>query len=133
MDFAISIKEFADEYLRGLMNVRISGVSRGDVHLKLPVVTYLIRVLCEIAAEDTMIDVEVSIGERLSIKADYDGLGEVGDVAYMVSVARLAGFEVTRENNTFTFTSEVKISSIMKVYATSMLDFKNMLITTYKM
>ena len=90
LDFAISIKEFADEYLRGLMSARIEGTPRGDVHLKLPVVTYLIRILCEIAAENTMVDVRISMGERLILRADYEKLGDVEDVAYMVRVARLA-------------------------------------------
>ena len=133
LDFAISIKEFADEYLRGLMSARIEGTSRGDVHLKLPVVTYLIRILCEIAAENTMVDVRISMGERLILRADYEKLGDVEDVAYMVRVARLAGFEVTRDKNSFAFAADIKITSVMHVYATSMLDFKNMLITTYKM
>ncbi|MBR2431708.1 MAG: hypothetical protein IKB23_02215 [Clostridia bacterium] len=133
LDFATSIKEFADEYLRGIMTLTVEGAPKGSVSLKLPVVTYLVRLLCENAKDGTMVDVKISLGEQLVLDASYEALGDVGDVAYMVRVAKLAGFDVARSGDVFTFSANIKIDSIMRIYATSMLEFKEMLITTYKM
>ena len=133
LDLAISIKEFAEEYLRGIMTVSIEGTSRGNANLKLPVATYLVRLLCETAADDAMVDVNILLGDEIVMKAHFEELKDVEDVAYMVRVAKLAGFEVTRDGKSFSFSCAVKSDSIMKVYAASMIDFKNMLVTTYKM
>lgn len=133
LDLAISIKEFAEEYLRGIMTVSIEGTSRGNANLKLPVATYLVRLLCETAADDAMVDVNILLGDEIVMKAHFEELKDVEDVAYMVRVAKLAGFEVTRDGKSFSFNCAVKSDSIMKVYAASMLDFKNMLVTTCKM
>lgn len=133
LDFALSIKEFAEEYLRGIVTVEIHGAPKGKVTLKLPVVSYLIRLFCENAKDDEMVEVTVSLDDELTMEVRFESIDKSEDAAHLISVAKLAGFKVKREDNTFFFTAEVKISRIMHIYAASSTEFKDMLITTHKM
>ena len=133
IDLADSIKRFADDYLCGIMTLSVSGVSRGHVNLKLPVVTYLIRLLCECGDSDEMIEADITLGDDFTLSVSYVSKCPADDVAHIVKVARLAGFTVSRVDNTLIFKSDVKASSIMQIYATSNEDFYNLLVTTNKM
>ena len=128
-----SIKRFTDEYLGGIINLRVSGEAQGSINLNLPVTTYLIRLLCECGDSDEMIDANIRLGEDFTLTVKYHSQCPTDDAAYIVNVARLAGFGVTRDANTLIFRAEIKTSSIMQIYATSNEDFYNMLIITYKM
>ena len=68
--FADTLKRFADEYLKGLINLRISGYSGGYTELKIPVVSYFIRLLCE-EAEDEPVECEILLRDNLTIKTTY--------------------------------------------------------------
>ena len=133
LDFTLSIKEFAEDYLRGIMTVKIEGEPKGKVALKLPVVSYLIRLLCENVEDDEMLEINISIGDTLVMQADYETLGSTEDVVHLVKVAKYAGFEVERSKNTFKFIGKIKLSPIMQIYAVSSSYFKDMLVTTYNM
>lgn len=133
LELAESIKRFANEYLSGIISLDVNGESRGSVNLKLPVTTYLIRLICECGDNDEMIDSSISLGENFTLTVKYSSHCPSDDVAYIVKIAKLAGFRVDRDGNTFLFTSKIKVSPIMQIYATSSEDFYNMLVTTYNM
>lgn len=133
LDFALSIKRFADDYLRGIMQVVISGTPRGTVSIKLPVASYLIRLLAECADNDDLVELDITLGDKLTIRADYNSACKSEDVATVVKVAKLAGFEVARDGNSLFFSAKAVTSSVLQVYANSGEDFLNLLITTHKM
>ena len=133
LDFAESIKKFTDEYLAGIMQTTISGVSRGYVKLNLPVTSYLIRLLCENSGEDEEISLQIKLDEELTVTARYERLASAPEVAELIKVARLAGFEVSRSEESLTFKACVYITSIMQIYATSGDEFLKMLILTHDM
>ena len=133
LDFSMSLVRFADEYLGGIMNISVSGVSRGTVKLNLPVTSYLIRLLAECGDSDELIEPHISLDDTLSISVTYTCACPTEDVATIVKVARLAGFEVKRDGNSLYFTAKVTTTHLMQLYATSADDFLDMLITTYKM
>ena len=133
LDFAKSLKRFADEYLGGIMELDVVGSSVGTVSLKLPVVSYLVRLLCECGDSDEVIRATLTISDDITLKVDYEGPCPTDDVALIVKVARLAGFLVGRSGNTLTFKAKISSSSIMHVYAISQEDFYSVLVLTHKM
>ena len=132
-DFSRSLKKFADEYLNGIMEFTTEGSSTGSVSLKLPVASYLIRLLCECGDSDEIIRATLSIADEVQLKVDYENHCPTDDVAYLIKVAKLAGFNVERNGNSLLFKAEVKVSSIFHVYAISYEDFYHLLVLTHKM
>ena len=133
LSFALSIKEFADEYLGGLVTVEIIGDRRGSVNLKLPVVSYLIRLIAMITDDDELIEIKITLNDEIMIESRFHSLCDVEGVTHIVQVARLAGFNVDREGDTMYFTAKIQASQIMQIYATSNDEFKNLLVTTHFM
>lgn len=133
LEFADSLKRFADEYLGGIMSIGIDGVARGSVSLKLPVASYLIRLLCECGDSDEFIEARISLKDELTLSVSYKNQCPPEDVAEIVKVARLAGFEVKRDGNSLFFSADISITSIMQIYAVSAEEFFEMLVITHKM
>ena len=133
LSFALSIKEFVNEYLDGLVNVQITGDRRGNVNLNLPVTSYLIRLIAMITDDDEPIDIKITIDDNLTVESRFHALTDVVGVAHIVQIARLAGFSVDRDNNTLFFTAKIQATHIIQIYATSNEEFKNLLITTHLM
>lgn len=132
LDFAISLRRFAADHLEGLVNVSITGQSEGALSLKLPVVSYLIRLIAECPLDGT-VDINISLGEKVRLDAHFDCMPDLGDTVHIINVAKLAGFEISRDGDTLTFTTEAKIRHVLKVYAVSGSDFMDLLVLTYKM
>lgn len=131
--FSLSIKEFVDEYLKGLVTVEIIGDRHGTVNLNLPVASYLIRLIAMITDDDEVIKLKITLGDDITIESRFHALTDMLGVAHIVQVARLAGFNVDREGDTLFFTAKIQTTHIMQIYATSSEDFKNLLVTTYIM
>ncbi len=133
LDFALSIKSFTDEYLRGIMSTTVTGNSVGDIYLKLPVVSYLLRLMCEGAGDDEPISLHINLDEDITLEARFVKLPDNEGSAEIISFAKYAGFKVARDNHTLILRAKVHTASIMKIYATSPDHFRDMLITTYNM
>lgn len=133
LDFAISLKRFADEYLKGILEFDIDGTSAGTVSLKLPVASYLIRLLCECGDRDELIRATLSLSDEMTLSVSYDFACPTDDVAQIVKVAKLAGFSVERTVSTLIFKAPIKSESVMYIYAVSGSDFRDMLVYAYKM
>ena len=133
IDFAKSLKRFADEYLGGIIELDVEGFSTGSVNLKLSVASYLIRLICECGDSDDLIRATLSLGDDLVLKVDYDTPRPTDDVAYIVRVAKLVGFSVERSGSSLIFKAKIKMNSIMQIYATSADDFFTSLVITHKM
>ena len=132
LDFALSIKRFAEEYLDGIVTVNVEGQSEGTLSLKLPVVSYLVRLMSE-GTDDGTLMVKISLGEKIILNATFDPMPSTKDTVHIISVAKLAGFDVTRDGDTLLFSADIKASHIMKIYAISSNDFADLLKLTYKM
>lgn len=133
IDFANSIKSFTDEYLGGIMELGVDGYSTGTVNLNLPVSSYLIRLICECGDFDEVVVARLLLDDDLTLTVRYERVPPTEDVAHIVRVAKLAGFTVSRSENTLIFKAKIKITSIMQIYATSSEEFREILIRTYKM
>ena len=133
LDFALSIKEFADEYLGGLVTVEISGDRPGSVNLNLPAVSYLIRLITMITDDDEVINLKLTLTEGLTLEAQFHELTDIPGVAHIVDVGRLAGFSVDRDGSTLYFTAKIQSSHIMQIYAISNENFKKLLLETHNM
>ena len=131
--FALSIKEFAEEYLGGLVTVEISGDRPGTVNLNMPAVSYLIRLITMITDDDELINLKINLDDNMTLEARFHELTDVPGVVHIVDVGRLAGFSVERSGNTLYFIAKIRSSNIMQIYATSNEDFKNLLIETHNM
>lgn len=129
---AITLREFAQEHLKGVLTVEVSGYSRGEVSLKLPVFSYLIRLLCE-EVEDEPVKCSVSLGEELVIETSYPKINDMYKTSHLIKVAKLAGFKVDRVGDVLIFKAKADISAIMQVYATSYDELMRLLVTTYNM
>lgn len=132
LDFALSIKRFAEEYLDGIVTVNVEGQSEGTLSLKLPVVSYLVRLMSE-GTDDGTLMVKISLGEKIILNATFDPMPSTNDTVHIISVAKLAGFDVTRDGDTLLFSADIKAIHIMKIYAISSNDFADLLKLTYKM
>ena len=132
LDFALSIKRFAEEYLDGIVTVNVEGQSEGTLSLKLPVVSYLVRLMSE-GTDDGTLMVKISLGEKIILNATFDPMPSTNDTVHIISVAKLAGFDVTRDGDTLFFSADIKASHIMKIYAISSNVFADLLKLTYKM
>ena len=131
--FSATLGEFVGEYLCGIATLETSGDANGKVRLKLPVVSYLIRLLAEGIDEGETISFSITIDENLTLMASYPRLPCVDDTALIVKVARLAGFDVKRKGESLYFTAKMQTSAIMHVYASSSEEFMYYLVTTRKM
>ena len=133
LDFAIILKRFADEYLKGIFELNINGTAAGTVSLKLPVASYLIRLLCECGDRDELIRASLSLSDEMTLSVSYVFACPTDDVAKIVKVAKLAGFSVERTVSTLIFKAPIKSESVMYIYAVSGSDFQDMLVYAYKM
>ena len=133
LDFAISLKKFADEYLKGILELDVIGTSSGTVNLKLPVASYLVRLLCECGDRDELIKASLELSDELTLLVNYSFSCPTDDVAHIVQVARLAGFRVERDGSTLIFKAPIKAEAIMRIYAVSSSEFHDMLVYAYKM
>ncbi len=132
LDFALSVRRFAEEYLDGIVYVRVTGQGEGTLSLKLPVVSYLIRLIAECPPEGT-VAIDIALGEKYRLDVSFDCMPSLDDTVHIINVAKLAGFEVARDGDTLSFTAEAKISHALKIYAVSGNDFADLLVLTYKM
>lgn len=132
-EFANSITKFAKEYLSGIVEARVIGSSIGNVRLMLPVVSYLIRLLSECGGEDELIEIDIELSDALVMSVHSESLRTAQTAAEIIKVARLAGFTAQRSENALVFKTQIVPSSIMQIYATSIEEFYNLLVTTYKM
>ena len=131
--FALSIKEFAEEYLGGLVTVEIAGDRPGSVNLNMPAVSYLIRLITMITDDDEVINLKITLGDNLTLEAHFHELVDIPGVSHIVEVGRLAGFKVDRDGNTLYFIAKIHSTHIMQIYATSNENFKKLLIETHNM
>lgn len=133
LDLVKSITAFTEEYLGGIMELEVKGRSAGTVHLNLPVTSYLLRLLCECGDFDEVVEATLSVDDDLILTVSYDRAPPTEDVAYIVRVARLAGFTVDRRDSTLVFKAKIRLTSIMQIYATPSEEFLEILIRTFKM
>lgn len=133
LDFAISLKKFTDEYLRGILKLDVTGTSPGTVSLKLPVASYLVRLLCECGDSDELIEASLELSDEMTLSVNYSFSCPSDDVAHIVQVARLAGFRVERDGGVLIFKAPITSEAVMRIYAVSSSDFQNMLVYAYKM
>ena len=133
LDFATTVQRFAKDYLRGIMTVEICGTPSGRVNVNIHVTSYLIRLLCDGIDDDEMVEVIFHFDDEMRIEARFKQLPDCDATGYMVNVAKLAGFRVSRDNETLFFHAKTDISSTMKIYANSQNLFLDLLITTYNM
>lgn len=129
---ASTLKGFSNEYLAGLLTVQVTGEAMGYVNLKLPVVSYLVRLLCE-EAEDEPVECTVTLGEKLVIRSTYPMIHNHELTAQVVGIARYAGFKVERDGDILIFSTPIHTSAIMQIYAISSDTFMQWLVTTYNM
>jgi hypothetical protein len=133
LEFSRSLKRFADDYLGGIMELDVSGTSVGTVCLKLPVVSYLVRLLCECGDNDEFIRASLVIADDVTLRIDYESSPPIDDAVLIIRVAKLAGFRVERYGNTLIFKADISMTSIMHVYAVTVEDFYSTLVLTHKM
>ena len=133
IDFARSVEAFADEYLGGIMELSVNGTSQGAVNLNLPVTSYLLRLICECGDFDEVIEATLSLDDDLILTVGYEKVPPTEDVAYIIRVAKLAGFTVDRRESTLIFKAKIRITSIMQIYAVSGEQFREILVRTFKM
>ena len=132
-DFQDTVSRFAKEYLAGVMTLKISGSSNGTVKLKLPVVSYLVRLLCE-EAEDEPVKCEITLEtDKLTLRTTYPAIWDNKKTAYLISIGKLAGFDVKRDSDILFFSTSITVSSIVQIYALSRDEFMDALVTTYNM
>ncbi len=130
---AITLREFANGYLGGLISLSVEGRATGTVSLNLPVLSYFVRLLCE-DAEDEPVECSVTLGDDIIIKVpNYPMITSIYSTAHLLDVAKLVGFKVQRVGNTLIFKAAVRTSTVMKVYANTMDELMYWLITTYNM
>ena len=91
------------------------------------------RALCDGAEEDDLIEAIITLSDELTLETRFKSLPDYDGTAYIISVAKLAGFTVSREGHTLFFSAKSQNTSFMKIYATSKEIFADLLITTYKM
>lgn len=131
-DFTSTLQHFANEHLRGLMTLEVTGSSQGYVLIKPEVVAYLIHMICEEATYET-VKFSLSIDDNLVIRTTYPKIHDHAKTANVVKMARYAGFKVERECDILIFKAEIRISSTVHVYAVSTDEFMDFLISMQDM
>ena len=132
LEFANTLKRFIDQNLSGAMTVTVLGHSDECVNLKLSVVTYMIRLFCEMAGENEVIELYISLGDKLTMSLSFKSLDDHESVSHLIKTARLAGFDVLRDGGTLIFEASVS-KATLQVYAASSDEFMDMLVLTHKM
>ncbi len=123
-DFATTIRDFANEYLDGALDVEIRGESHGNVKASTSLVAYVIRMMLEIVEEDEFLHLTIDLGDNLTMTVSFDKMPELSNLAKLVNTFRMAGFRAVRDGNTFSFSLKITDSAILRVYALSPDEFR---------
>ena len=122
-DFALGIEKFANDYLRGAMEVEICGKADGVANVSEAYTAYLVRSFLAYASIDEMLNLKITLGENLTISVSFRTLPNAEKLAQMTEIARMAGYRVSRDGSTLTFTAEIYSSKALQIYAISITDF----------
>lgn len=133
IEFIKTLESFAKDSLSGILEVNADGYSHGNVHLKLPVVSYLMRLLYDAAEDDEIVVLNVHLGEKLVIESSFNDLSDHEHTALIVKIASYAGFDVSRNKNTLIFTAEILHAGALPIYAMHCDEFTNMLKEAFEM
>ena len=132
LEFAGTLRKFADGYLRGVMTVDVIGTANGYVNIKLPVLSYLIRLIAEVV-DDEPAHCTVRLSDRVEIETHYPKIADDSMTAYLIDVAKLTGFKVKRASDILYFSTDIITSPLMKIYATSQEKIMEYLVIVWEM
>lgn len=121
-----TVKMFSDDYLRGVMKVDVIGESAGEVNLKLPVLCYLLRLLCEVAENDP-IECKMIIKNDLIIRTTYPKIHDDDMASHVINIARLAGFSVKRDGDILVLKTKIRPRIVLPIFASRFDEFMDML------
>lgn len=129
-DFATALKAFADEYLRGAMEVDIVGKGSGYTSVSLNHTAYLFKLMLENAEENEVLNVKADLSESMSLFVTFRVLPSVEALAKIINAAKIAGFTANRDNNQLIFSAAIDDGVLIKIYALSKDEIKNYLFET---
>lgn len=124
-EFSSALEKFADEYLRGAVEITVSGRSQGYASVSAEMTAYMLRTAMENTKDDEVLRIEISLGDNLTLKISYEYDPDSETVASVIGIARIAGFVAQRCENTITLTSCITDSSTIKIYAISKNEIAN--------
>ena len=116
-DFAKSIADFSNLYLKDALEVEIHGESTGTVKASTSLTAYIIRMMLEIVSEDDYLHLRIDLGDEFTMSVEFETLPKLDDLARLVNTCRMAGFHATRDDKAFSFSLKISSTNILKIYA----------------
>ena len=131
-DMASTLSNFGSDYLNGLISVTTVGYANGKISIKLPVFSYLVRLLCEDATDET-VKCTILLDDFLTIRTTYPSIHDHAKTALLIKIAKFAGFTVDRDGDILIFKTKIQTTDTMRIYANSSNEIMYMLVTLYEM
>ena len=118
VNFADSVKKFADEYLRGALEVERVGTSSAIINLSLRDAAYMLRLMVEYGGEESVLKTTVTIKENFVIDTEFpSGLPSIEELTLIAKAARSAGFFFEIRGNRVIVRAPLSMGSVSTVYA----------------
>ena len=118
-EFASALRRLADDYLQGSVELDIKGTSRGIVTISVSTAAELIRLMLEGIAPDDVLQINIELASELKIELAPRSLPKAEILAKIITLAKSAGFTVSRTKTTVTLTSDIAQTQLLKIYAIS--------------
>ena len=130
-DFVGTIENFAKEYLTGAMEIETEGSSDGAISISVAYTAYLLRSFLSSVRSDEMIYLKIAFDGALSLSVSFSSLPSAEELSEIITLARVAGWDVKRDGETLHFYAEVYDDRALQIYAVSiddlMSEFKNII------
>ena len=130
VDFATALKRFADEYLRGAMEVDVVGKGSGYTSVSLNHTAYLFRLMLENTEQNEVLNVKAELSESMSLFVTFRTPPSDEALAGIINTAKIAGFTVSSDNNELIFSAAIDSAAIIKIYALSKDEISDCLLKT---
>lgn len=124
-DFALKLQEYSGEFLRGAVEIEITGNDNGKINVCTAYAAYALRGLISVAREDELLKVNINLDEFFTMSVTFMESPESEPLVKTYELAKMAGFKVRRTENTVFFYMPIKISAVFSLYAVSRPGLKN--------
>lgn len=118
-DFAKAMKRIVDEFFIGAVRISVTGESSGYTDISVSIIAELIQRMLRGLEPHDPLTINIELGEELRITLGARKLPEVKALAKVISLARSAGFTVTRDETNVFLTSKIEYTQMLSIYANS--------------
>ena len=122
-DFAKAISKLAEDKLAGALTVETVGESDGFINVSPTLCAHVIMAVLSLAEPDDLMHMTVTLSNTMRMEIHHRRTIDTEDLAKIISFAATCGLAVERFEGGVAFSTEIRHSELLKIYAGSASDF----------